>query len=531
MAEARKRNPEIILDCLPWAYPSWVGNRFSQESADWFVAFLEVARKHYGLEMNWVSAAQNEMGTNLNWIAKYLRPTLDAHGFSKVKLQAPDDDSEYWQIFDELEKNFEFNHLIRAVGYHYVDGREPWEIDQKAGRDATAKAKQSGKPLWASEEWSQSGQKWGGKGALYLARLMNKLYTRDRITKFEIWCPIDGIYNQIIWPNTGVMQADSPWDGHYTVWPAVWAVAHTTQFAEPGWSYMDEACGQFNPGNWRGSYVAMQNPKTGDWSVIMVIGEKQKVKLAIGKGLKTGTVYIWKSTEKEQFVSQPPLQLDNNSIEIELEPDAIYTLTSTTGQKKGSFGVPPKRKPFPFPFTENFDSYSSGETPRYFSDQKGTFEACKSPTGGMSLVQIVPEQGILWYNNWLLKPHSLFGDLNWQDYAIECDVLLDGGDVEIGGRYAERNKLGFRWILTRDGRWQLNWQYTTLASGQIEKFKPSDWHHIRLEMKGDQITGFVDDKKLATISDKSGVEGMAFIASTYDRNLFDNIRIEPFSPE
>ena len=34
MSEARKRNPEVILDCLPWAYPSWVGNRFSQESAD-----------------------------------------------------------------------------------------------------------------------------------------------------------------------------------------------------------------------------------------------------------------------------------------------------------------------------------------------------------------------------------------------------------------------------------------------------------------------------------------------------------------
>ena len=40
MAEARKRNLQIILDCLPWAYPHWVGNRFSQESVDWFTAFL-----------------------------------------------------------------------------------------------------------------------------------------------------------------------------------------------------------------------------------------------------------------------------------------------------------------------------------------------------------------------------------------------------------------------------------------------------------------------------------------------------------
>ncbi len=70
MAEARKRNPQIILDCLPWAYPHWVGQRFSQESADWFATFLEVARKHYGLELDWIAAAQNEMGTDLNWIRK-----------------------------------------------------------------------------------------------------------------------------------------------------------------------------------------------------------------------------------------------------------------------------------------------------------------------------------------------------------------------------------------------------------------------------------------------------------------------------
>lgn len=530
MAEARKRNPQVMLDCLPWAYPNWVGNRFSKESADWIVAFLEVARKYYGLELDWVSAAQNEMGTNLSWIAKYLRPTLDAHGFSKVKLQAPDDDSEYWHVFNELEKDPEYNRLISAVGYHYVDGREPWEIDQKAGRDATVKAKKSDKPLWASEEWSQSGEKWGEKGALYLARLMNKLYIRDRITKFEVWCPLDGIYNQIIWGNTGAMQADSPWNGHYTVWPSVWTLAHTTQFAEPGWVYMDSACGQFNSDSWRGSHVALRNPKTGDWSVIIVTGDAQKVKIYVAPGLKGGLVYIWKSTEKEQFVRLNTQRLNKNSIEIELEPDAVYTITNTTGQTKGAYGTSPESKPFPFPYVEKFDSYSPGQTPRYFSDQKGTFETYQSPEGGICLMQIVPDQGILWYNNWLLKPHSLFGDSNWQDYFIEADVFIAGGDAEICGRYADRNKLGYRLILTRDGRWQINWQYTALALGQIENFSPTCWHHLRLEMKGDQIAGIVDNKILATITDKSGLKGMTFIASTYDRNLFDNIRVEPFTP-
>ncbi len=30
---------------------------------------------------------------------------------------------------------------------------------------------------------------------------------------------------------------------------------------------------------------------------------------------------------------------------------------------------------------------------------------------------------------------------------------LGGGEVEIGGRYADRKKLGYRWILSASGRW------------------------------------------------------------------------------
>jgi galactosylceramidase len=531
MAEARKRNPRIILDCLPWAYPHWIGNRFSQDSADWFAAFLETARKHHGLELDWISAAQNEMGTNLNWIRNNLRPTLDARGFAKVKLQAPDDDEQFWQIFDTLEKDPELDRLIGAVGYHYVDGRKPWQIDQQGGREATDKAKQSGKPLWASEEWSQSGKEWGGKGALYLARLINKLYTRDRITNYQIWCPIDSIYNQIIWADTGAMQADTPWSGHYTVWPAIWAIAHTTQFAGPGWIYLDGACGQLDADTWRGSHVALRDPKSGDWSVVVVTGERRTIKLVVAPDLKQDPVHVWKSSAAEQFVELPPLVLRDNTIELELDPDAIYTFTSTTGQRKGSHGTPPPAKPFPYPFEENFDGCQPGDTPRYFADQKGTFEVSKRADGGCCLAQIVPAQGILWMGNRLLKPHTLFGDAAWQDSAIEADVLVAGGEVEIGGRYASRDKLGYRWILTRAGRWQLNWQANTLATGELRNFDPTAWHHLRLELAGDRISGFIDDHRLAAVTDASCAKGMAFLASSYDRNLFDNIRVGPLQAE
>ena len=145
MAEARKRNPKVILDGLPWSYPGWLAGRFTQDSADWLVAFLDVARKQYELEVDWLAAAQNENGTDRDWIVKILRPTLNAKGYRDVKLQAPDDDSEFWQIFDALESDAAYRDVVQAVGYHYVNGREPWQIDQASGREATDKAKRSGK--------------------------------------------------------------------------------------------------------------------------------------------------------------------------------------------------------------------------------------------------------------------------------------------------------------------------------------------------------------------------------------------------
>ncbi|MGA2617440.1 MAG: hypothetical protein ABSF26_07510 [Thermoguttaceae bacterium] len=527
MKEARKRNPAVILDCLPWSYPGWIRGRFSQDASDWFLAFLEVARRQYGMEVNWISAAQNENGTDRNWIVGSLRPTLDARGFRLVKIQAPDCDKDYWKVFDEFATDRAYRDVVEAVGYHYLNGREPWQIDQVSGRDTTPRARASGKQLWASEEWSMCGGAWDGTGAMFLARLLNKLYIRDRVCKTEIWCPIASIYDGLPWSDTGAMQAVEPWSGHYTVWPAVWALAHTTQFARPGWKYLDGACRQLDPKTWKGTCVALKDPGTGDWSMVVYTDGPTALAVSLSDGLKTGPVHVWRSNATTPFVKLSDVIPVRGAFTVTLDGNAIYSLTTTAGQRKGQAAhAVPAAKPFPLPYRDDFESYQAGESPRYFSDQKGTFEVYNEPGHGKCLKQVVPQQGILWeYATKLIKPYTVIGSQKWSDYALGADVRLEAGDVELGGRFGDQNLLSYRWILAKDGSWKLNYQGKVLASGKIPGFDGTAWHAMRIVLRGTTIRGYLDGRMLAAVSDSARSQGMAYLASTYHGNLFDNVSI------
>jgi O-glycosyl hydrolase len=55
MEEAHRRNPEIILDILPWGAPGWMGNGrlYSADMAAYMADFIETARKHHGLNIQY----------------------------------------------------------------------------------------------------------------------------------------------------------------------------------------------------------------------------------------------------------------------------------------------------------------------------------------------------------------------------------------------------------------------------------------------------------------------------------------------
>ncbi|MDV7139086.1 hypothetical protein R3X28_09375 [Maribacter sp. TH_r10] len=529
MKEARNRNPKVILEYLPWSFPGYlIPDIFTEESAEYFVSFLDVAKKQWGMDIDWVAAAENENYTNPEWLINHVRPLLDARGYENVKIQGPDDNSGDWKIFDEFEKDKSLDSIMEAVGYHYVTGREFNEnmVDGR-GRPTTEKAKKSGKPLWASEDWSWTGKEWGGAGALNLARIYNKFYIRDRITKTLIWAPIGSIYESVTWDKAGAMKANSPWSGYYEVWPTIWATAHTTQFTEPlNWQYLNSACGLFESTTYKGSCVTLKEKGRPEWSMIICTEKQEEIEIKIGEGLSTGTVHVWKSNEKEQFVQIESIIPKDRLIRILLDPQSIYSLTTTSGQQKGTYKIP-KEKPFPFPFKEDYEDRKVGDLPKYHSDQTGSFEIALKEDGSQCLKQIITEQGYDWmrvYRRSNIKPNTLVGDVNWENYTCSVDVFIEGGNVELGGHVKGSYLKGYRFQVAKNGNWKLMFDKEVLKEGVIPDFDGNKWHTLKLTFQNKEIEAFIDAVSVVNVSHQK-TTGYVMLASSYDENLFDDLEI------
>ena len=358
---------------------------------------------------------------------------------------------------------------------------------------------------------------------------------------------LSGMYPGLAFHGTGLMEADTPWSGYYDVYPAVWTTAHTTQFTESGWRYMDKACAKIATNTWKGSYVALRDPKKGDWSLIVCTDKPTNIHVQVMGKLAKGDVHVWKSNEKVQFIEEKPLRLTNSAFTISLEGNSIYTLSTTTGQKKGAHPAPPPAAAFPLPYKDDFESYAAGVIPKYTTDMKGSFETAKREDGkGICLKQIVPKEGIIWGGAGGDLPHTIFGDHNWTDYTIQADVLIVAGKAGIGGRYWCGEQRGAGLALQQNGTWSLEASVETvevvdgkenrqnvvksLATGKIAGFIPATWHRLTLVLKGAEMIASIDGKEVAGVRYEgypAHKSGRAYLMSSYDPNCFDNVSVTP----
>jgi len=259
---------------------------------DYHVKWLEGARDSHGLGDEFVMGQWNERSYSIDWTIE-LRKQMDAAGFSNSRVSVADKN---WDVVKDLVKNKTFLDAVDILGVHYPDSSK--ELPPPA--DALS----LGLPLWASEFWDLSKvADW--EGALRLAQNINDNYVVGSITGHIIWNTVFSWYailpfshpdNTTSGAGHSVVAAAEPWSGHWQVSPTAYAAAHTTQFAMPGWHYLNQSSisGEHSgagtlPGG--GTYLTLVSGDGRDFSIVIVTAgarAQQNVTLQL-KGAPAGT--------------------------------------------------------------------------------------------------------------------------------------------------------------------------------------------------------------------------------------------------
>ena len=544
MQEAKRRNPELTLDGTAWSAPGWVGGGhfWSHDTADYYVKWLQGLRSVYGLEFDAIGC-RNEKGTNYDF-PEWLRAALDTNGFANVKIHGFDNwGARKLDFVPAMAADEKLRAAIGIISGHTLSTKEAEGVPASPAVQRLAAG--MGKPIWNTEEHVY---KKGFDVTISIVQAFNDNYIHSGVTRTVNWYDIAGLYPLEPYAEAPAMLlAYSPWSGHYQVREALWGYAHYGQFTQVGWQYLNGGCGELAGG---GSYVTLKSPGE-DYSIIIETkgaAAAQSIRFQTGGGLSAKELCVWRSNAKEQFIRQPGIRPVNGGFTVAVEPDSIYSLSTTTGQQKGSFANVPAAKPFPFPYRETFAEYAApkawGDLPRYTADITGAFELTDRPDGpGECLRQTVPVPTLSWGPDW--QPYTILGDDQWRDYEVSAEVYLDPGESagimgrvnDVGSGYGIIPK-GYFLQLSDDGQGRLvvirgkkdkkklvgdaeqqaliraqkddgEGGERVLGTVQVAGIAPRQWHNLKLRFAGADISGWVDGRPVLKATDTLYSRGMA----------------------
>jgi hypothetical protein len=558
MREARKRNPKIFIDLLPWGAPGWIGNHhfYSQDMIDYDLKFINAAHDIYGVDVNYIGI-WNETRYDRTWIKSLKQAVLSnnaSHGLNTHVVAADWFD---WQLANQMNADPTLLAAVDVIGVHY-----PKEYASAAeARNLTRDHNYV--PLWDSED---AYLVHSGPQAANMAKMLNRAYIEGKMTKLVHCTTVTG-FPSFINDREGFLETASPWSGHYAVEPSLWATAHTTQFAQPGWQYIDSASGYLQDAGGKvvGSYVTLKAPNNSDYSVIIETSDataERRLTFQATNGLSTGAVHVWHSNIKAgtYFLQEPDLP-GGGSYSITLQPASIYSLTTTTGQQKGNAGTPPADSAFPFPFSNNFENDALDKPAKYFVDEEGSFEVANcSGRPGKCMVQMVDQPPIKWGGGLNTRfPFTFLGDEKgsetWTDYEVSVDVLMEEfGSVTLWGHLdhlvpcLEQKRScwgiltvpdGYSLTVDSDGWWQMKSSHdlgakvTRIKSGYVAGWQPNTWHHLKMAFRGSTLSVLIDGTPVMANYVDSGephTHGMVALGTEWIKVQFDNFCVGAACP-
>jgi len=550
LTEAKKRNPDIKVYGLAWAFPGWVGNgtgspyKYPELTARYIQKWVAGAIKYYNVSVDYVGI-WNERSYDINFV-EVLRGVLARDAATAgVQIVAADDS---WSVSDDILRDQTFASAVDVVGCHYP------------GTYTTAASVKTGKPLWSSEDYSTYNDNVGGG---CWARILNQNYVNGYMTSTISWNLIASYYPQLPYNRDGLMTANEPWSGHYDVESPLWVTAHTTQFTSVGWHYLLHGFG-VQKLEFGGSFVTLTN-QTHITIVIETMTHNHS--LCIRPGLPEYTVVaqqadfqlkgslahiqelmVWKTQlgfggkPTVLFEKQASVHVRYGSFSLTLHPDELYTLTTLTVGKHGLYPDPPASKPFPLPYHDNFEKYNVGEEADNYAPQSGVWEIRQTSDIAHSKVnrQVIQNTPIYWCDTGNATI-NIGGDYKWSDIWVQADVFLPSINGSSGIFTAARVDRGgcdvksatgiFFTLYPRSGIYTVssNLAQTNLTVVGACSITLDKWYTMSLVAKNSTVDGYLDRKHLFSVDvPKKIVKGFTGYGTIgYGSADFDNWSVLP----
>lgn len=574
MQQAQDRNQNITFEAEPWGIPAWVGAGSGSHNdrtdlyatgstggVNYIIHYLQCAAA-IGLPISQVGilnedgSFQNTAFTStpdtrqLTYIEN-LQAAIASNGLSTQIVccdtgfgnpnSPPNADPYRYEMDTTADGGKNDTALLNAVnglGYHYPRDTSTDSLSLDPAFDNFL-LNVFQKPAWATEE-STSGDlafaspppsdppftlvprslgligEWYGAG-LAIQTLIGQYFFGAMTRADEIFY-LNSFYQYLYGPGAGFISANEPWNGHYDVQPALWAIAHINQFAAPGWIYLGDQgsgcldpsyCGQDpNTGAFdedHGSYFSFTNGS--NYSVVVQtinLPAAQTITFTITGGLTTAQVHLWDSSSSGQLIQDPDPTMNGNTFSVTFQPGHIYTLTTLTSRGKLTENSSPSQAPFPCAtltgctsnWSDNFDGYTIGDgnpatqrdIPSYLSTMEGSFDlvsssTCYSGSGCLEQMATAPSKRQFgspqpngMQTQWPLvqgeEPYAIGGDDNWTNYQVSVEAQFPSGSAStaaasVEGRVQPEGAQGlsfarlggYEFRVQRSGAWWLvRWQ-------------------------------------------------------------------------
>ena len=164
------------------------------------------------------------------------------------------------------------------------------------------------------------------------------------------------------------------------------------------WLTLAQGVALLTPARAANGMPALKSPNNADYSTIYETSgttSTQTVNVTVSGGLSTGTVHVWSTdmgsaNNADYFVRQADITPSNGAYTLTMQPNRIYTVTTTTGQGKGT-ATSPATSGLALPYADNFDGYANRGLARYFQDMQGSYETRACAAGS----KVRPSKGIV----------------------------------------------------------------------------------------------------------------------------------------